>query len=207
MTSSLITSLLASKGLRIFSTADLAKITGLSIVASSQQLIRLSRAGSVSRIKKGVWVNGLTGEINPYEAVPNLVSPWPAYVSLYSALSDHGIVAEIPRAIYAVTTAMPRIFRTSIGEFRYHHLPDRLMWGYVMQRVGGSLFPVAEPEKAYLDLCYLGLTLRSPLGLPRRRTPRWNLNEAKIRTYATRFSFKPLTEHIKREKFSIKTTR
>lgn len=202
MNASLITSILSQKGLRIFSTADLAKVSGLSIVSASQRLIRLSRVGSVTRLKKGVWVNNLAGGVNPYEAVPSLVSPWPCYVSLYSALSDYGIVAEIPHVIYAVTTANPRRIQTPVGGFSFHHLPERLMWGFVMQRNGSSMYPIAEPEKAFLDLCYLGLTLRSPLGLPRRRTPRWNLDGRRVRTYASKFAFKPLSDYIKGEKFS-----
>ena len=202
MTSTLVTSVIAQKGLRVFKTADLATVANLSITSASQRLIRLSREGAVTRLKKGVWINRLAGDINPYEAVPFLVSPWPCYVSLYSVLSEHGIVAEIPRVIYAVSTIIPRKLKTPIGEFHFHHLPERLMWGYFMQRSGPAMYPMAEPEKAFLDLCYLGLTIRSPLGLPRRRTPRWNLDGNKVRAYARRFSYAPLTAHIKGERFS-----
>jgi predicted transcriptional regulator of viral defense system len=36
--------------------------------------------------------------------LPELISaPWPAYVSLQSALHHHGVIEQIPSVIYAVT--------------------------------------------------------------------------------------------------------
>ena len=177
------------------------RLTGLSAGTASQLLIRLSRTGAVRRLKRGVWANTLFQDLNPYEAVPHLVAPWPAYVSLYSALSDYGVIEDVPQAVYAVTTAIPRRYKTAQGDFHFHHLPERLMWGYSMRRAGSAFYPIAEPEKAFLDLCYLGLTIRSPLGLPRRREPRWNLDGAKVRAYASRFAYPPLKEYVIKEKF------
>ncbi len=193
--------LLSRHSLRIFTTSDLASLAGLSPSTASQYLIRLSRAQVVGRLKRGLWMNRLANGLNPYEAVPHLVSPWPAYVSLYSALSEHGVTEEVPHVTYAVTAAIPRKLSTPLGAVHYHHLPERLIWGFEMRRAGSALYPLAEPEKAFLDLCYLALSLRSPLGFPHRRGRRWNLDYGKAGKYAARFECPPLLEYLRKEKF------
>lgn len=127
-------------------------------------------------------------------------TPWPAYVSLYSALADQGIVEEIPHVVYGVSAAAPRRYRTSIGEFSIHHLPERLMWGYEVRRQGYANYPIADAEKAFLDLVYLALIPRSPLELPHKRGRKWNLDKEKLERYARRYEFKPLTNWLKKER-------
>jgi predicted transcriptional regulator of viral defense system len=183
--------------LRVFTTADFITLTGLSPVSATQALIRLSDQDLVVRIKRGIWVNKLAAGMNPYEAVPYLRAPWPAYVSLHSALADDGVVEEIPHAVYGVTAAMPRNYSTALGEFRFHHLPERLMWGFEVRQMGAGSYPAAEREKAFLDLVYLALTPRSPLRLPHKRGRSWELDKAKLTAYARRFGYPPLTSWLK----------
>lgn len=192
--------LLQRHGLRVFTSADIITLTGLAPAAATKALTRLAEQDLVGRIKRGVWVSRLSTDSNPYEAVPYLRAPWPAYVSLYSALSDHGVVEEIPHVVYAVSAAPPKRYRTSIGEFSIHHLPERLVWGYAVKRQGQASYPVAEPEKAFLDLVYLALIPRSPLELPHKRERRWDLNKEALKRYAARFGFGPLTNWLKRER-------
>ncbi len=191
--------LIQKHALRVFTTADIITLTGLAPAAATKALTRLSAEDLLARIKKGVWVSRITTEINPYEALPYLRAPWPAYVSLYSALADYGVVDEIPQVIYGVSPASPKRYRTAVGEFRIHHLPKRLIWGYEIKRQGHSSYPVADPEKAFLDLVYLALTPRSPLELPHKRQRKWDLDKAKLKSYAERFNFKPLTDWLKRD--------
>ncbi|MDE1977289.1 MAG: hypothetical protein KGI84_08535 [Elusimicrobia bacterium] len=195
-----ILKLIQRHGLRVFASADIITLTGLSSAAATKALTRLAGQDLVDRIKKGVWVSKLSADLNPYEAVPYLRAPWPAYVSLYSALADYGVVEEIPHVVYAVSPALPKRYRTSIGEFSIHHLPERLMWGYEMRRQGQASYPMADPEKAFLDLAYLALVPRSPLELPHKRERRWNLNKEKLKRYAARFKFEPLTAWLNGER-------
>lgn len=192
--------LLTKHELRVFTTADIITLTGLAPAAATKALTRLADEDLVSRIKKGVWVSKLPADLNPYEAVPHLRAPWPAYISLYSALADYGMVEEIPQIVYGVSSAPPKRYRTSIGEFSIHHLPGRLIWGYEIKRQGQANYPVAEPEKAFLDLIYLALIPRSPLALPHRRERKWDLDKEKLRRYAGRFKFEPLTNWLKKER-------
>lgn len=192
--------LIQRHGLRVFTSADIITLTGLAPDAATQALGRLAGQDLVCRIKRGVWVSKVWADFNPYEAVPYLRAPWPAYVSLYSALADYGVVEEIPHAVYAVSSAMPKRYRTPIGEFRIHHLPERLIWGYEAGRQGPGGYLIAEPEKAFLDLVYLALSPRSPLELPHKRERRWNLDKGKLRRHAARFGFEPLTGWLRRER-------
>jgi predicted transcriptional regulator of viral defense system len=184
--------------LRVFTTSDLLTLTGLSRSAAAHALRRMASRRLVRRIKRGLWMNDLAQDISPYEIVPHLVAPWPAYVSLYSALADYGVVQEIPQIIYAVTSSRTRRYQTPLGSFHFHHLPARLIWGYEMKQVGRASYPIAEPEKAFLDLAYLALIPRSPLELPHRRSRKWNLDARKLKAYAARFQFPPITASLRR---------
>lgn len=189
--------LLHRHDLRIFTTADFQTLTGAAPSAATQALRRLAARGLVLRIKRGVWVNRFI-DCHAFEAVPFLTAPWPAYVSLYSALSHGGIVAEIPHVIYGVTAGPPAKYRTGIGDFALHHLPSRLIWGYATRQEGAATYLIAEPEKAFLDLVYLSLIPRSPLRVPHKRSHRWNLDAATLKKYAVRFHFSPLRKAVHR---------
>jgi predicted transcriptional regulator of viral defense system len=197
MNASGIIGILRMHNLRVFTTADIITLSGLTDVTASQHLLRLTSQNIIVRIKRGVWVNKLVADLNPYEAVPFLRAPWPAYVSLHSALADYGVVQEIPHVIYAVTSTMPRQYSTPIGEFKFHHLPERLIWGYEAHATGLGHYPIADREKAFLDLIYLALTPRSPLQLPHKRGRTWELDKEKLTLYAKRFNYAPLESWLK----------
>jgi predicted transcriptional regulator of viral defense system len=197
MSAAEIIGLLRKHELRVFTSADIITLSGLAPDAATQALNRLAAQNLVARIKRGVWVNKLVADLNPYEAVPFLRAPWPAYVSLHSALTDYGVVEEIPQVVYAVTSTMPRRYSTPIGEFRFHHLPQALMWGFDVRQTGQGQYPVADREKAFLDLVYLALTPRSPLQLPHKRGRTWELDKNQLTVYARRFHYAPLESWLK----------
>ncbi len=187
---------LQASRLRIFTTADLRTLTGQAPAAAVHALGRLEAQGLVARVRRGVWANRLAPALNPGEAVVHLRTPWPAYVSLHSALAIHGLVAEIPHATWAVTAAPPYRLESPLGAFRFHHLPSRLMWGYGMHRDGAAVYPLANPVKAFLDTMYLSLIPRSPVREPVRRGRRWDLDPAILRPAARRFAFPPLMRRL-----------
>src|SRR5207302_8069909 len=115
--------------------------------------------------------------------------PWPSYVSLYSALADYGVVEEIPHVIYAVSTHLPKKYTTPIGTFHIHQLDKRLVWGYGIKQFSYGSYPIAEPEKAFLDVVYLSLVPRSPIQMVHKRTRKWDLNPGKLKEYATKFEY------------------
>jgi predicted transcriptional regulator of viral defense system len=197
-----IPAMLNKHGVRVFTTGDFATLAGASPATASQILRRLAVSGVVGRIKRSLWANRMAEGLHPYEIAARLPSPWPAYVSLYSVLSDEGIIAEVPRAVYAVTPAIPRRYATAFGDFHLHHLPERLIWGYGVRRTGSASYPAADPEKAFCDLAYLALTIRSPLGFPRRRGRAWSLERRRVLACATRFQYPALLAWVRKEPFA-----
>lgn len=188
--------LIKSQGLRFFRTSDILTLTGLKASATTQALQRLAGKGLLTQLKRGVWANRLADPLDPAEAVQHITFPSPSYISLYTALSRQGAIDDVPRAVYAVTTGRPTRLHTPLADFHIHHLPARLFWGFQQSHSSGGTFPMAEKEKAFLDLTYLGLTPRSPLGVPYSRRKKWDMDPDKIRRYAARFDFPPLTKHL-----------
>lgn len=188
---------LRKSGLRIFRTGDFALLTGLKGTAAVKALARLEKREWLIKLRRGLWASRLAGDLNPYEMVPHLTSPWPSYVSLHSILSDEGVIEEIPHVAYAVTSGRPAIYRTPLGQIHVHHLPSAMLWGYSMRRSGGGTYPAADREKAFLDLVYLALSRRSPLKLPPKRGRSWKLDRDKLRAYARRFKHPGLSLYLK----------
>ena len=198
MSAAKLISLMQTHKLRIFTTRDMVSLTHMTQTAVTQSLYRLAKQGMLVRIKRGVWVNKLMDNINPFEAVPFLTAPWPAYVSLHSALADYGVIEEIPHIIYAVTAHLPKNVSTPVGTFHIHHLNKRLIWGYDVKQFGSGSYPIADPEKAFLDLVYLSLVPRSPIQMVHKRSKKWELNPGKLKEYAKRFEYPPLTRYLGR---------
>jgi predicted transcriptional regulator of viral defense system len=181
----------------LFGTSDVVTLTGLSHSAASKALSRLAAKGLLRTLKRGLWASTWK-DIDPLQAIPSLTAPWPSYASLYTALSRHGIVEEIPQTLYAVSASRAARYTTPLGNYRIHHLPARLLWGFEMVQTSAGNFPMAEAEKAFLDLAYLGLIPRSGLGMPYQRDGRWRLDNRKLTRYARRFAFPPLTAYLKK---------
>ena len=192
--------LLRDHGLRFFGTADVMTLTGMTPFAATQALRRLAAKGLLYSMKRGLWANGLAEGLEAFEAVPHLTAPWTSYVSLHSALSRHGLVEEIPHTVYAVTAGRSARYGSPLGQFNIHHLPKHLIWGFKIEQTGKASYPLAEPEKAFLDLAYLGLIPRSPLGMPYKRDRRWKLDLTRLSQYARRFKFPPLLEYLRTQK-------
>jgi len=188
--------LLKKNRFRIFTTADIQTLTGLASDAATQALRRLSQKGAILKIKRGLWASQLEDQIHPYEVVPFLRAPWPTYVSLYNVLADHGIIEEVPHLTYAIYAGQPQKIQTPLGTYHIHHLPPSLIWGYEMKTLGGVKVPIAEPEKAFLDLVYLSLSPRSRLQLPEKRGRHWDLDRKKLLAYGRRYRSKKIIDTL-----------
>jgi len=159
----------------IFETRDAAAVLRVTHTNASTILRRLARDGLIVHLSHGRWL--LDEKINRL-ALPELISaPWPAYVSLQSALYHHGMIEQIPAVIYAVTLSRPRRVQTPLGTISFHRMPPELFKGFEL--AAGTDAKIAIPEKALFDTLYLGparsrLFARLPeLTIPRRF--RWTL--------------------------------
>lgn len=161
----------------VLRSADVAARLAVSPSNASQIMARLARHGYVVRIKRGLWAWART---DPTSIVAYLTAPFPAYVSLQSALYYHGMISQIPDVVYGVSLARTRRYRTALGTVSVHHLPARLFFGYAMNRE--ESVAMATPEKALFDVFYLGSAksrlfaalpeLSLPAGFSRKRLAR-----------------------------------
>jgi predicted transcriptional regulator of viral defense system len=144
-------STIASMDAPVFSTSDVAARLRVPNGHSSVMLARLAASGQLVRLRRGVWA--FPDRIDPLALPEYLTSPFPAYVSLQSALYLHGMISQMPVTTYAVSLARTRRFSTPLGTVSVHHVQPAFFFGFTDEgRSGGRL---ATPEKALVDFLYL----------------------------------------------------
>jgi predicted transcriptional regulator of viral defense system len=135
----------------VVETRDVAALLKVSTSNATAILRRLAHKEMILHLSRGRW---LVNEKLDRLALPELIlAPYPAYISLQSALFHHGLIEQIPAVIYAVTPARPRRLRTPMGTISFHRLPPQLFQGFELS--SGSDAKIATPEKALFDLLYL----------------------------------------------------
>jgi predicted transcriptional regulator of viral defense system len=153
----------------VFTTSDVATQLGVPNANASVVLARLEKSSQVLRLRRGVWA--IKDRIDPLALPEYLTAPFPAYVSLHSALYLHGMISQIPAVTYAVSLARTRRYATPLGTVSIHHVQPSFFFGFeAAGRAGGRL---ATPEKALVDFLYLA-PARSKLfrALPELSWPR-----------------------------------
>jgi len=149
---------------------DVAAVLQVSTSNATTILRRLARKGMIVHLSRGRW---LVNEKIDRLALPELISaPYPAYISLQSALFHHGLIEQIPSVLYAVTPGRPRRLQTPMGTISFHRMPSELFKGFELS--SGSDAKIATPEKALFDLLYLAparsrvFSSQPELTIPRR---------------------------------------
>ena len=117
-------------------------------------------------MRRGLW--SLDAELDPFALAPYLTAPFPAYVSTFSALAEHGMIEQIPGRVSLVSLDRARRIQTALGAFEVHHIAPELFGGFVEWRRGGS---IAGPEKALFDLVYLRAAAGGRAYLPELTLP------------------------------------
>jgi hypothetical protein len=143
---------LRALGRPLVSTRDAAVRLSMTESAASHLLRRLSDAGTIRPLRRGLWA--LEPDVDPMQLVPWLTSPYPSYVSLWTALHAHNMLSQIPREMHAVSLGRPGRIETALGPFLVHRIAPGVFGGYET-RNGVRL---ASPAKAIFDLAYLGAT-------------------------------------------------
>jgi predicted transcriptional regulator of viral defense system len=134
-----------------FETRDAAVLLGVTPSNANMILRRLARSGLLTHLSRGRWL--ADPDVNRF-ALPELIcAPYPAYVSLQSALFHHGVIEQVLAVIYAVTLARPRRVRTPLGVVSFHRMPPELFTGFEVEDANGA--KIATGEKALFDLLYL----------------------------------------------------
>jgi predicted transcriptional regulator of viral defense system len=176
----------------IFTTREAAALWRDEAASASRRLGTLAKAGLLLRIQRGLWA--LDPEIEPRSVGPYLTAPLPSYVSLFSALAEHGMIEQVPRQISLVSLARPRRIPTSLGVYVVHRLTPELFGGFDGTERDGYL---ARAEKALFDLVYVRAAAGSrahlpelslPKGFDRRELSSWSgrIENPRLRTLVTR---------------------
>ena len=135
----------------VIETRDVAALLQASTSNATTILRRLAQRGMITHLSRGRW---LVNEKIDRLALPELIlAPYPAYVSLQSALFHHGLIEQIPSVLYAVTPARPRRLRTPLGTISFHRIPPELFQGFELSSRSDA--KIATPEKALFDMLYL----------------------------------------------------
>jgi predicted transcriptional regulator of viral defense system len=180
-------------GAPVFETRDAAALLAVTTANANVILKRLARQGMLTHLARGRWLLGR--EVARF-TLPELISaPYPAYVSLQSALFHHGLIEQVPAVTYAVTLGRPRRVTTPLGTISYHRMPPELFTGFELDEHGAK---IATSEKALFDVLYLS-PARSRLfaKLPELELPR-DFRWSQLREYARSVAFDSRRAHIER---------
>jgi predicted transcriptional regulator of viral defense system len=138
-------------GTPVVESRDVAALLQVSTSNATTILRRLAQEGLITHVSRGRW---LLNEKIDRLALPELISaPYPAYISMQSALFHHGLIEQIPSVVYAVTPARPHRVQTPLGVISYHRMPPGLFTGFELSPQSDA--KIAVPEKALFDLFYL----------------------------------------------------
>lgn len=180
-------------GVPVFETRDASALLEVTPANANMILRRLADQDLITHLARGRWAMGTA---LPRFALPELISaPYPAYVSMQSALFHRGLIEQVPAVVYAVTLGKPRRVSTPLGTISFHRLPPELFVGYEIEPDGSK---IATAEKALFDTLYLA-PARSRLfaRLPELEIPR-EFRWQELRELAALVKFSRRRVHIER---------
>ncbi len=143
---------LRTLGAPLFHSRDIAALLRVTRFNAAQIADRLTKAGFLVKLARGTWA--LAPVHNALAIAEHLTSPYPAYISLQSALYLHGMISQVPAVTYAVSLARTRRYPTVLGTFSIHHVEPDFFFGFALDEQGTA--KIALPEKALVDLFYFG---------------------------------------------------
>lgn len=147
----------------VFTTHELAMVSGKSLSAVTQALCFLEQEGLVFKIYRGIWGETGNKQLSAYSVIPFLFPRHRAYVSFVSALHMYGIIEQIPQTITLASMIHTRTIRTALGTFSVHKIAPSFFTGYDWYKGTGS-FLIAEQEKAFIDSLYLSSCKKKQFG-------------------------------------------
>lgn len=137
-------------GTPVFETRDASALLEVTPANANVILRRLADRNLITHLSRGRWLLGTS--LSRF-ALPELIAaPYPAYVSMQSALFHRGLIEQIPAVVYAATLGKPRRVSTPLGTISFHRLPAELFFGYEIEADGSK---IATAEKALFDTLYL----------------------------------------------------
>lgn len=152
------------KGIRVFTTGDFRKILhGKPESKIARIMLDARDAGLISSPARGVFVYEQTTKPRThliYEVARTLRRGSYTYLSLESALSEYGVISQIPVHHHTfMTTGRKGVFDTPYGKIEFTHT-CRDPLGIIADMVDVDRpLPIATPERSLADLRRVGRNL------------------------------------------------
>ena len=149
------------KGRVVFTTTDLRKLFPEDTDRAFRKgLDRLLKAGDLVRAANGVFIytrSGTTGANHLEEIAAAIRRGSYCYLSLETALSENGIISQIPLSgITVMTTGRSGVFQTPYGRIEFTHTKRSPADILENTRDVGRPLRLASPEAARRDLLRVG---------------------------------------------------
>ena len=136
-----------------FTTTELIRILPQSPDSRYGLVKRALAKGDIIRIRRGLYILSKKYQrraVDLFELAQIIYGP--SYISLESALSYHELIPEGVPATTSVCQTRSKEFRTSLGFFSYSRISQFNYIGVERISSGRSLFLMADPAKALVDL-------------------------------------------------------
>jgi predicted transcriptional regulator of viral defense system len=184
---------LRSAGLELFSTRDLAlAFPGRDRGLANLQLHQWARRGWIRRLKRGLFeLAWPEPAVLPDLYIANRLYE-PSYVSLDTAMFQHGLIPDVAAQVTSVTSGTTKKFGNQHGVFTYFSVAPGAYRGYGLVTVEHREVRMAEPEKAIVDRIYAAMRRGEPFS---SLTERWNrrrirrLDRGRLFRYAGLFGY------------------
>jgi len=139
---------LKEKEISFFTFSDFKKLFEIKKENTASKILeRLTKKGILKKLTKKKYLF-VFSETNDFEIANFLY--FPSYISLESALSFYGIIAQFPYQITSVTPKKTKTIKTLGKEFSYAHIKPEFFFGYEKK----GKFLIASKEKALFDYLY-----------------------------------------------------
>ncbi len=182
----------------VFTTYELAALSGKSSSTTTQALNFLEKEGLIFKIRRGVWAEVDNEHLSPYIVIPFLLPRHRAYLSFISALHLYGIIEQIPQEITLASTSHTKIISTNIGTFSIHQLTPAFFDGFNWYKGTGS-FLIAEMEKALVDCLYLSARKKKQFGyFPELHFPR-SFSFKKVKKWTKKIPDSKISSHVQKK--------
>lgn len=188
----------------VFTTREIASLTGMSLSSATQGLARLEEKGVIKKMIRGVWATIHDRRFSPLMLIPFLNQPHTNYVSFISALHIYGMISQIPQIITLASTAHTRKIITPSGVFSIHQIDPRFFAGFDWHE--SHNFLIACPEKAVVDSLYLASRKgRRYSFFPELYFPR-NFSRSRAKMWVTKIRDTRLQKSVREKLDSLFTT-
>jgi len=140
----------------VFTSREVAALSGKTMSATTQGLSYLARLGILLKIRRGLWADLGNDRLSPLAIVPYIASGHRTYVSFVSALHFRGLIEQIPQVIAVASTAHSKTVRTPLGTYRIHRISPDFFDGFDWYGKSRDVL-MASAEKALVDSLYLSV--------------------------------------------------